>query len=255
VSAAAYGGLSLLLAAVLGTVLRRPLGWALAVLVVLTPPLRELSRLATPDALSALVCFTAVMLLVVYRRLRSGCALLVASILVRPDNVLLGVAVLVWLATDRRARLHAAWGLLGAVVVSAASVFFVPLQSWSALMVHTFQHRLLTTAEMRSATLTTGEYARLLTTGIDGSLVLHRSLVPVFALVSCVGTFAAYRSERYRAFVWLNLLLWSAALAHYLGFPLLADRFFVPHYLIVTTLAVIALRDVASNNGWTRLAA
>lgn len=74
--------------------------WALllcASLLLLSPPVWELGRSTTPDALSSLIVLLALFLLLEKRALLPGMILLLASIYVRTDNALLVFIVLAFL--------------------------------------------------------------------------------------------------------------------------------------------------------------
>jgi len=83
--------------------------------------------------------------------------------------------------------------------------------------------------------------------------VLHPSSAPFFVALSLLalwaraGRDAVERSDpqdgdaRQRARSRLHALVWAAVGVHFLAFPMLADRFFVAHYLTVALLAVAEL--------------
>jgi|GEM_PF-1814589 hypothetical protein len=94
-----------------------------ASLLLLSPPVWELARSTTPDALSSLTVLLALFLLLEKRVMVPGMILLVASIYVRTDNALLVLIVLAFLyAAGFGLRMFEA-GVLAALAV--ASVFII----------------------------------------------------------------------------------------------------------------------------------
>ena len=93
-----------------------------ASLLLLSPPVWELARSTTPDALSSLTVLLALFLLLEKRKMLPGMILLVASIYVRTDNALLVLIVLAFLyVADFGLKLREA-AVLGALAVGSVLI-------------------------------------------------------------------------------------------------------------------------------------
>jgi hypothetical protein len=101
---------------------KRPLETAL---IMAAYPVLALGRMGTPDALAALLAIAAVWLIHIHRQNLAGVILLFVSLGVRTDNALLLLAVLIWLAGERRipSSIAALLGLLAIAVVVAIDRF------------------------------------------------------------------------------------------------------------------------------------
>ena len=94
-------------------------GAAIAFLLMLSPPLTELGRELTSDALATVVAFAALFLIFEKNRLAPGLAFLLASIFFRTDFVVLAAPVLFLCWTERRINLWNA-AVLGTVALASA---------------------------------------------------------------------------------------------------------------------------------------
>src|SRR5260370_30565304 len=94
--------------------------FALAILILLlaSPPLMDMGRETTADALATLVAFTSLYLIFEERRLMPGMTLLLASIYFRTDFVVLAVPVILACWWGKRINFWKA-GVLGVGAVSA----------------------------------------------------------------------------------------------------------------------------------------
>jgi hypothetical protein len=253
VSAIAYGLLSILVLSYLLQLVRPAVAWALSACLLLSPPVRELGVLATPDAVSTVLLFAGAGMLALERGPQwLAASVLVLSIAVRPDNVLFCLALFAWLLADPARRRLAVTGAIAALGASVACAWLTQPYSFSALIAHTFLDRLTTSQDIAAAAITPAQYAGILQRGVLGEGLVHPSLWPLFALLSVVSWSACPAGDRER---WRNLALqasiWLALLAHFAAFPLLADRFFVAHYLLIAVLAIatdsrLGLRRLAS---------
>ncbi|HMI93282.1 MAG TPA: hypothetical protein VK509_18050, partial [Polyangiales bacterium] len=140
VSAVVYGLLAIAWLLALGRLASRPLAWGLGLCILLSPPLRELGRLGTPDALAALFAFAgACTVLFAHGRRGLGIALVLwlAAICARPDSAVFALALLAWLAWCSPQQRRAA--LAGALVCALAclAVSFTGGYPWSTLITHT----------------------------------------------------------------------------------------------------------------------
>jgi hypothetical protein len=113
----------------------------LSFVLLLTPPVLNLGRMVTADPLSTTLIFLALFALARGRNLLSA-GFLIASILVRSDNVFLAVILLAWMVWRRRIRLSIG-AILGALaVISAACVNrLAGVYGWRVIMQHGFVKR------------------------------------------------------------------------------------------------------------------
>ena len=102
VSAAGYAGICLLLYVWTARWLRPLVAVPVAALLSLCPYLTPIAQLSTPDALSVLVLLAGLFCIIEIDRPLSGAAILVGSILVRPENVIYVGVVLAYLRLFRR---------------------------------------------------------------------------------------------------------------------------------------------------------
>jgi hypothetical protein len=238
ISAIAYGLLACIVLLTLARSRSPARSCAFGLAVLLSPPFVETAALATPDMLSALVAFSALVSLSVYHRPRLGIALLSASLLVRPDNILLCIAALGWLSTRRYGRTFLLPGALSMAAAFVAVVLVTRPYSWNVIATHTFVAPMPGPAGM-SGVMTPALYFHTIGKALGGGFVLHPSVAPLFIALSIFGWMASAGAVRDRDEPWSLLIgVWAAALVHFLVFPMLADRFFVAHYAIIAVILV-----------------
>ena len=105
ISGAAYAAICFLLYVWISQWLIPALSLLLAALLSLNPILTPLAQLATPDALSVFVLLLGSFFVIETRFLRSGIGIFIASILIRPENIIYAFIFLVFLAAIRRLAL------------------------------------------------------------------------------------------------------------------------------------------------------
>jgi hypothetical protein len=249
VSAIAFGLLSALVLHYLWRLVSPGVALILTGCLVASPPFRETGVLATPDSLSAAALFAGVAML--FFRASGGIAassLLVASVVVRPDSVLLVLAVFAWLGVARRQRTLAWVGVAGSTAACLLCSWLTGSYSWNALIVHTFLRRLTTDQEIRAAQVTLTEYGGILAASLRSAVMVTPSFFPIFGFLSAL-SIVRIRSgnSNCRDNLALQACIWVAVLAHFLAFPMLADRFFIAHYAVIAVLSVaIAAQHHAS---------
>lgn len=118
ISVASYFGLGLLVFVWLGRYLNAGFSFAVAMLLMVSPPLTELGRDTTADALATLVAFAALYLIFAANRFTAGMVLLLASIYFRTDFVVLAGPVILACWWERRLDLWKA-GVLALVAVGS----------------------------------------------------------------------------------------------------------------------------------------
>jgi hypothetical protein len=222
-----------------------------AALTMLSPQIRELGALASPDALAALLIVLAASL--AYRGVRWMALPLVAAALTRPDCAFLGLGILVACWTSAQSKGHTR-DLVGAAVVICVVATLVPYlmhsYTWSTVMRHTFAHRVVAPADI-GGTLAWRDYLSALRNGLHGQMTAQSARFLPFLLLAVVGV-AAYWKSRFnisrRTAAHVLAACWIATAVRFLAFPLLADRFFAPTYLCSTALvcALLAVEPHAS---------
>ncbi len=202
----------------------RPWAALIAILLLLSPPLWDLARSTTPDALSTLILLAAMFLLLEKRRLLPGLILLMASVYVRTDNVLIVLAVLAYLYV-------AGYGLRAsqAVVLSAVAVASVFVINHFA---GDYGARMLYYRSFVGTPLAIGElvprvgfrdYLAGLKSGISG--LVHGSYI-AFTLMGIVGVL---RRPSY-GIVGLAAVTGAYAAAHFILLPNPETRYFGPFF-------------------------
>lgn len=252
VSAAAYGVLAALLAWLLVSLVGRRAGWAMAVALALLPPLLELGRLATPDAVCAAFSLSGGWLLFRGQRTKTAVTLLILATLTRPDHVFFSAGLAGWLAYAQPARRQYA------IILAALSVLAMLVGtrvtgalSWSALFNHGFIRVMASAEEMAAATVSLQQYCVALGRGLRADVVLHPSICTAFVCCT-VGSWFIQRTLRSHpganarhANLLFQAMCWATVLLQFLVFPILADRFFAARYLLVVAASLTMLADLA----------
>ena len=223
--------------------------WTLAV----CPPILQMARLATPDALSALALTAAGYLLLTRKAEGWFVALNAMAIWIRPDNVILaGLSMAaLWLAQPERRRF---W--LTGMGIAAASYGLLtaaaPGYSWTVLFYHSFIAHLdypASAAAHLSWRLYLGAIAR-------GVVALgESSFASEFLLLGAMGLTmqrARSRGRRNAPDEAIIPLAWAMAAAlgtHFMLYPMVQDRFYIAEYLL---LAFAGLRAIAHDQGGGR---
>jgi hypothetical protein len=250
VSAIAYGLLSIALLLVLRRSKNPWFACTFGLLVLLSPAFREGAGLGTPDMLSALVLVAAGALWIPAARPRLAIALFAISLAIRPDNLLIGLALLAWggyaRVFSRRSIIVAAGAL---IVVLACLVLLTHPYSWNTLATHTFVRRVLN-EQTASGAMTPVLYLKVFGKALGGAFVLLPATIWLFGALSLTGILRNRGTVNEVVPSWTEprLLgaLWSAIFLHFIGFPMLADRFFLAHYALIT-VAIVAVHDHVSD--------
>lgn len=217
----------------------------LTVMVLFAPPMMELSRLSTPDGVSTLLVLLAFYMLLEWNRTVPFLALLAVSLLVRPDNVILGVGAVVALAwTGRLKWSHA---LAGAAALAACYLglsWWLDSRSWEVLFYHTFVER-LAAPETTEVNLSLSQYVAALKWGV-GTLPHYSLLLALVFPLSVI----LLRWPRTRRLHWLDGLLAAllgVVFVRYLLYPDVADRLLMPlHVLfVIVPIKLLATEGLA----------
>ncbi|MHB8735458.1 MAG: hypothetical protein ACYC6M_09175 [Terriglobales bacterium] len=207
--------------------------------VGVSPPLLELGRLATPDALACLTVLSATWLLTLGRR-SLAVGLGVAAVTVRPDTlVFIGLLAATWYCSPQRAGDRARAVSLAALALAVywGENHWAQTYPWTVLFHHTFTGWLAYPRNFQGR-VTPGTYLRAVAEELPR---MQTSVVVLFAawlgLVRGVGRRLKgwshsndATSPRYPEVILPATL--AAVVLHFLLFPSLADRFFVPQCLL-----------------------
>ena len=200
--------------------------WAalISMLLLLSPPLWELARSTTPDALSSLTVLAAMFLLLEQRRLLPGMILLIASVYVRTDNLILVLLALVYLCVaDLGLRVVEAAILSALAVVSVVLInHFSGDYGPKVLYYRSFVEAPIAVGEIVPS-FGIYEYLAALKMGISG--VLHGPYIPFILM----GTVALLRRPS-RAVVGVAAVTMGYTATHLVIFPNPETRFFGPFF-------------------------
>jgi hypothetical protein len=202
-----------------------------AALLLLTPTVLFVGRIATPDALSTALVISGLYFL--YRKRNWwACALLILGIYARPDNLVITGLVLLWLVYRHEMPLH-----YGALLSSLAliSFFLVKRMSgffgWAAVFLNTLTAVPFPAHHVFHLTLR--DYAAGLLLGIRS--VCTSTEIAIWVLI---GILAIKRLGMENRSIQLLALVGGSIAIRFLLFPFPQDRYFLPLYLVAgATLA------------------
>lgn len=237
-SITSYAGIALLMFGWLVRHLAAPFAALAALLLALSPPMVAVLRLASPDALSALMLLAAFFLFLETGRAGAASAMFVAAIAVRSDNILLAVMFLAMLSLVRP------WNMslrkLALAGIAACSAYLLISVSaghygWATLFYHSFVSFVPDPAT-RAVSFDPAQYllalARGARTPLEGSAVL-------FAFIGAAAYALPAREDTDTMLDRVLLLLAANAALRYALFPAIWDRFFVAHYMLAGVILVI----------------
>jgi len=194
-------------------------------LLMAVSPILNLGRMGTPDALAALFAIAAVWLIYVRRQNIGGLVLLFVSLGIRTDNILLLLAVLVWLFWQRRIPLYfsvvlalLAIGMVAAINHSAGNY------GWIVLFRFSFVGGRYPAQIPHSLTLS--EYSRAFFAGLVPAL-------PQLSVWILIGLWAWLRRPNV-----LLAVIASAVVAHFLLFPSPEVRYLLWAGIIAAALLI-----------------
>jgi hypothetical protein len=239
ISAAGYAGICVLLYLWTARWLRPLVAVPLTALLFLCPYLTPIAQFSTPDALSVLVLLAGLFCIIELNRPLSGAAILVGSILVRPENVIYVGVVLAYLLLFRRV---APGGLLilgaAALTTYAAVVTSSHNYGWKTLFYFTFVDNMIDPASFRSP-LGLRDYLRIYVQQLDNMVFLGPNGFALFALVG-FGAFLLKLGHRPWHDPYFHLIALAAVFmaARTLALPDGAYRMLLASYLMLA-LALI----------------
>ena len=249
VSLAAY----LLLALVIRWWLARkiPGHWASAfcLCIMLSHPVFLAARMSAPDMLAALVVVPGLLALL-ERKWALGLGILVASIMVRPDFVLLAGLVcgglFLWPPQELGRRTIVLFGL-GALLLYVGIHHLTEPYPYRVFLKHSLTTRLYEPSRMAEA-ITWGEYIE----GLRKSIFVHGyTLYPsplwLFGLLAGLAIYLA-RQLRRPTVVLLVSVCCAYVVLHIALFPVRNDRYFTAHYIFVALAAVYMIAGAVKKN-------
>lgn len=207
--------------------------WA-ACLVLLTPEMSSLAQGTGPDGLSVLFLLGGLFSLC-YVKPSVGVVFLLSSAWVRPENAILAILVVVYLAVKGELRTWMAVVLLGISAMTPAAINHFGGYGWKALYSHTFKF-----VEMDPGvfvpTFTASDYLHALRSGVREAL--HSSLV-AYLLLWVAGLRLVPRMR------WPLLLCGVFSAAKFVIYPNFEPRYYGSLYLVIAIGACAAVRDQA----------
>jgi hypothetical protein len=203
----------------------------LSLVVLILPELLMLGEATEPDGMSVLFLLVGLFALFLEQK-DFGIAPLVASIWIRPDNLILVLVALSWLLLSGRFKLQMSI-LLGLLSVASAVLISHYGYGWKALYFHTF----LGGGPEAVAKFAASDYARALSSGT--STMLHGA-VPIYALM-WLAAFSLACESKVREVLALSAV-YSAL--RFLIFPSYEPRYYGLFFLSTAICAIlVASRD------------
>ncbi|MFZ0808327.1 MAG: hypothetical protein WAN03_19190 [Candidatus Sulfotelmatobacter sp.] len=218
-----------------------PMPWAalVSVLLLLTPPVWDLARSPTPDALSCMTLLLALYLILEKNYLAPGFAILLASVYVRTDNALLVLTVIAYLSIIEGRLEKAMAVVLAAVAIASVMLINHFAGDYGARMLYyrAFIAPPIAPGEM-IPTFGFHDYAAALRSGLAG--VIHGDFA-AFGLMGVIGLL--HRPSRALLNLTVITVLYSAG--RFVVFPLADARYFALFFVVMGILP-------ASSSGWPK---
>jgi len=220
------------------------LGYLFAIGVTVGAGLIELARLARPDALSAAIVILAIYLLLERKSFKTSLALLILSVLARPDNLIFALFVGGYLGflSPPDLRISRIISLIYAAIVFGV-YFLISSMShaygWEVTIYHGFISR-LNAPSLAHAHISLSLYLHILYWAIlesIGSVDFYYLLA--FITLACILSFVALVRRSTGPQEHMLLMLAGVAVMHFLVFPSVELRFFSAYYLAIAAIGVI----------------
>jgi hypothetical protein len=216
----------------------------LSTLIMLLPPLQQIAKLSTPDALSALAIFSAVYYIIQPKQILLGCILLILSVFIRLDNIIFSALLfpfLYWTGV-----LPKQWNFGRIIIFSVLLVacYFVVTAlassyGWGLLYYNSFSKHMNDENDFHKA-FSIGSYIKLIKKQI--TIRMLASYLPIFIfMVTLIST----QVQSWRKGTWvkehaLPIFCLGVMIIRFFLQPTVSDRFYVPYYLIIL-LSLISL--------------
>ena len=216
--------------------------WAVvfSTLVMVMPFILHAAGLSTPDAISAFFVLLAFYFLLQKENIRIATLLLLVSILFRLDNILpfLVIQTGTWLYR-RKQHVHALRTFLVAVVSGLVVYFLVTFQvksgGWDRLYFTSFFERMSSSYDDTNG-FSWKEYFKIALSQVY-TAVYHSHLAG-FILVSTILLVLKNTNRRTRLFVFLLFII---ICLRFILHPVVADRFYLPYYIVSLILLITAI--------------
>lgn len=215
------------------------LGFAMATLLAIGPPLSIVAGLTTPDALSGLFTLTAIYLLFERNRILPALGVLGASVFVRSDNLFLCILVSGFLFIHRLKNRRPVTlpivftgGCLLAVVLIHRAVHNL---GWKTVVYHTFVSLLPNPGEIAPPLSATG-FLRLYISGLASVRYSYVVICALFVLSAAMAMRSMGRGLRLNGTAQAMVVVLLSVAVHFMIFPVFWDRYFVGQYLALLIL-------------------
>jgi hypothetical protein len=209
-----------------------PLPWAalVSLLLMLTPPVWDLARWPTPDALSCMTLLLALYLILEKKFLAPGLTILLASVYVRTDNALLVLTVVAYLSLIEGTLEKTKAVVLGAVAIASVMLINHFAGDYGARMLY---YRAFIAPPIAPGEMTPNfglhDYAIALRSGVAG--IIHGDFA-AFGLMGVVGLL-----QRPSRALWdLTVITACYSAGRFVVFPLADARYFALFFIVMGIL-------------------
>lgn len=239
VAALSFGGLAVLLLLWRPEYMNRGI-WLLALSTLCwfgTPPFGELARFSTPDSMGAAAIFAAFLALFRLQRPYLGVALMLLSILIRPEAVIFAVMTAAMCFVMGRA-LSPLTRAQSVVMAISATILYLSIQKlfgnygYEKFFHYTFVNRVPNPAEVE-VHLTLANYLGALAEGLN-NIFTDARLLPLLALSVAAVLCHLMLPPTKRLYPWLLLLAWGNYAVRFMLNPAWRDyRFHSINYILI----------------------
>ncbi len=217
----------------------------LSLLIMLSPPLQELARLSTPDALSTFLLFSSFYFLLEKRNIIIIAMLMMAAVFARLDNILTCISVISLLAySERPLKRNVTIRYTAIFLLLALSYFIVAANAtqygWSLFYYDTFSHFISSSHGFQPSFILRDHLQIMSANGMNGLRYSH--IIIFFAMILSIFIGRPISTIKEFSFDQLfALLLLLIIIIRFILYPDVADRFYVSFYLIAPILIVRTL--------------
>ena len=216
---------------------------ALCCLLMLSPPVWDLARSTTPDALSALVLLAGLYCILQKNWMAVGLVILLVSVYVRTDNVLAVLFVLAYLTLVKRTLDLAKGAVLASVAVGSVLLINHFAGDYGPAMLY---YRAFVAIPLAPGELVAHfgfrDYLTALRSGF--AVVIHEDFIP-FAFMGLIACLKRPSS----AILALTLIASAYTASHFVLYPEPEQRFFGIFFVAMGIAAAASVRDRMSLTG------
>jgi hypothetical protein len=208
--------------------------WLLSCLLLISSGAFMTARLFTPDMLTAALLVVALYSGLELRRFTWTVFLLGLAVLVRVDSILFSLPLIFyWSVFSERFR-KVAWPTTIVLLVMASILRnCFPAYGWWTTIFHTFCNY-LPRPDLFSGSFNAGEYLKIVS---DGFIYAANARVGIFIFIGVVLCIAPAKLANNKTAGLALLVLFSMVL-RFAVFPLLWERFFVAHFILLAMLLI-----------------